>query len=256
MDGECPFAEQVRGVTAIDGSMVDHVGFCDHTAGGFLSTMRRADFWNTAGVSAHFAIGRRGEIVQVVNIFRQAWAQGRLGPSVTWRPFEVMMGGRNPNGYLISIEHEDAELVNGRTVFVPDATWTPEQYAADLRVKRWCIEEVRRVTGREMLRFGIDSLAGHHMFDGVNRANCPGPAWRNEYRERLYRDLTTGGEEMDPAKEEELADRRAYALLQRELIERYRCVPVRKEGNDLVLELRNPDRTPLAQPIFIPVRER
>lgn len=188
-DGICPFAEFIPGVTTFSKGHVDRVGFCDHTAGGFLSTMRSASFWNGQGVSTHAAIGRKGQLVQLVNIFDTAFAQGRLGPSVNWPPYAAM-GKQNPNGYLISAEHEDAETVNGGTVYVPNAAWTPEQYATDLKWKRWCIAEVKRVTGKDLLRFGIDSLAGHHMFDSVNRAQCPGPAWRNEYRARLYADLT------------------------------------------------------------------
>lgn len=254
-DGWAPFAEQMsRAVLNYDAGYLDRVGFCDHTAGGFYRTLTDPSFWEGAGVLVHFAIARDGRIAQLCNIFDSPYAQGRLGPVVTWPPYDLM-NRRNPNGYLISTEHEDAETVNGKTVFVPNAAWTPEQYAADLKVKRWCIEEVRRVTGKNLMRFEIDSLTGHHMFDGVNRAQCPGPAWRNEYRQRLYNDLT-GGDPMEAQKEEELADRRAYALLQKELLTRYRAVPVRAEGGDLILELRNPDRTPLAEPIFIPVREQ
>ena len=187
-DGICPFAEFVPGVTTFSRGHVDRVGFADHTAGGFLSTMRNPGFWNGAGVSTHFAIGRKGQVVQLVNIFDTAFAQGRLGPRVSWPPYQAM-NHQNPNGYLISTEHEDAETVNGRTVFVPGAAWTPEQYAADLRVKQWCIDEVRRVTGKDLMRFGLDSLAGHYMFDAVNRANCPGPSWQREYRQRLFSDL-------------------------------------------------------------------
>lgn len=187
-DGVCPFAHQVTGVTNFDRGYVDRVGFCDHTAGGFYSTLIDPGFWQGAGVFVHFMIARDGRIAQGANIFDSPYAQGRLGPQVTWPPYDLM-SRRNPNGYLISTEHEDAETVNGRTVFVPNAAWTPEQYAADLKVKRWCIEEVHRVTGKNLMRFGIDSLTGHHMFDGVNRAQCPGPAWRNEYRHQLYADL-------------------------------------------------------------------
>jgi len=257
-DGWAPFAEQMsRAVLNYDRGNLARVGFCDHTAGGFYRTLTDPSFWEGAGVLVHFAIARDGRIAQLCNIFDSPYAQGRLGPQVTWPPYDVM-NRRNPNGYLISTEHEDAETVDGRTVFVPNAAWTPEQYAADLKVKRWCIEEVGRVTGANLLRFGIESLAGHHMFDSVNRAQCPGPAWRNEYRQRLYDDLTRTEEDdpMDAQKEEELADRRAYALLQKELLTRYRAVPVKKEGGDLILELRNPDRTPLQEPIFIPVREQ
>jgi hypothetical protein len=205
-DGICPFAEFVPGVLGQGPAQTTFVGFCDHTAGGFLSTMRRASFWNDPNgdgsgadkVSTHFAVGRGGEVVQMVNIFQQAWAQGRDGrrepvgptsPNITFAPF-AEMGMRNPNTYLISTEHEDAITVNDRTVFVKDSEWTPEQYAADLKLKRWCVEEVKRVTGQDLLRFGIDSLAGHHMFDPVNRKECPGKKWRDEYRARLFHDLT------------------------------------------------------------------
>lgn len=193
-DGICPFARFVPGVTTFNEGNVDRVGFCDHTAGGFLSTLAAASFWNGAGVSTHFTIGRKGEILQMVNIFDTAWAEGRdargqsvsaSSPGVTWPPFD----GRNPNGLLISTEHEDAETVNGQTHFIPGSEWTEAQYQADLKVKRWCVEEVKRVTGADLMRYGIDSLAGHHMFDPVSRAECPGVYWRNEGRNRLWDDL-------------------------------------------------------------------
>lgn len=189
MDGVCPFAEQIVGVTGFLPGHGDRVGFCDHTAGGFYSTMQSAAFWNGRGVSTHFAISRQGEICQMVNIFDTAFAQGILN-NVSWAPYRTVMGGQNPNLYLISTEHEDAETVNGATRFIPGSEWTPAQYAADLRLKRWCIEEVARVLGKDLMRLGIDSLAGHHMFDAINRAECPGRFWRNDYRQRLFMDLT------------------------------------------------------------------
>ena len=194
-NGICDFAEQIVGVTAFAKGNVERVGWCDHTAGGFYSTMQSAAFWNNAGVSTHFAIARDGRICQMVNIFNTAFAQGRLGPLVTWNPYHLMHE-QNPNTYLISTEHEDAETVNGKTRFIPGSQWTEAQYQADLRLKRWCMDEVLRVQGEDMLRFGIDSLAGHHMFDGVNRAECPGRFWRDEYRARLYADLTGLEEEI------------------------------------------------------------
>lgn len=187
--GWCPFAEQIEGVTSFDNFHLENVGFCDHTAGGFYSTMQSAAFWNGVGVSTHFAIARDGRICQMVNIFQTAFAQGRLGPNVTWAPYATM-GRQNPNLYLISTEHEDAETVNGKTRFIPGSQWSAAQYEADLKLKRWCVTEMHNVRGKDLLRFGIDSLAGHHMFDSVNRAECPGRFWRNEYRERLFNDLT------------------------------------------------------------------
>lgn len=176
--GICPFATFIPGVTTFSPGHVDRVGFCDHTAAGYMGTLKRPDFWNNAGVSAHFAISKTGEIVQLVNIFDTAFAQGRLGPSVTWPRFAEMNSG-NPNGYLISTEHEDETEVNMK--------WPEAMYEADLRVKRWCVDECNS-RGMNVMRFGIDSLTGHYMFDSVNRANCPGSGWP---RDRLFADLTT-----------------------------------------------------------------
>jgi hypothetical protein len=105
------------------------------------------------------------------------------------------MGKRNPNEYLISTEHEDAYRdANGITRFT--TIWTPEMYDADLRFKRWARDELAR-EGVDVLRFGIDSFAGHYMFDPVSRANCPGAAWRDQYRFDLYADLRLPGEQED-----------------------------------------------------------
>jgi hypothetical protein len=195
-DGIYPLAEFIKGVKSFNPGGLPKVGFCDHTAVGFYGTLREAAFWNNEGnffdprrgpLSVHFGIARDGRVCQMVNIFDRANGQGRLGPQVTWPPF-TEMGHRNPNEYLISTEHEDAIRVpGGDPLFV--TTWTPEMYEADLKLKRWCIEEVRRVHNVDLLRFGIDSLSGHHMFDNKDRAECPGVTWRNEYRARLFADL-------------------------------------------------------------------
>ena len=175
--GICPFATFIPGVTRFSPGYVDRVGFCDHTAAGYMRTMKRPDFWNEAGVSVHFAISKTGEIVQLVNIFDTAFAQGQLGPGVTWPRFDEM-GRGNPNGYLISTEQEDETELN--------MVWPEAMYEADLRVKRWCIEECK-AQGMDVMRFGFDSLTGHYMFDGVDRAHCPGTGWP---REGLFADLT------------------------------------------------------------------
>lgn len=228
-DGLCPFAEQIVGRNQLIGWQAGghtRVGFCDHTAGGWFSTMQRVGFWNDPNgngvtddaVSVHFAIARDGRVLQVLNIFDTAFAQGRLGPSVAWPPYADMQR-EGPNLYLISTEHEDYESVNGVSRAVPGSEWTGPQYESDLRVKRWCRDEVMRVQGADVLRFGINSLAGHHMFDAVNRAGCPGRFWRDEYRDRLFADLTGGGDlsEEDKAKiERERLRRLVHRTLDRD----------------------------------------
>lgn len=207
--GWCPFAIQVEGVETFTTGGEPKVGFCDHTAGGFYTTLANPAFWNGQGYSVHFGISRKGDVCQVVNIFDTAWAQGRdargqpVGPDspgVSWPPFAAM-GKRNPNLYLISTEHEDYELVNGQAHAIPASRWTPEEYAADLRVKRWCANELAS-HGVDVMRFGLDSLASHHMFDPVNRAYCAGKAWRDEYRQRLFNDIAGGNTMPEPTQDE------------------------------------------------------
>lgn len=204
MDGVCPFVDWKPVDTncySVGGQ--PKVGFCDHTAGGFYRTLSNPEFWNNLGIGVHFALGRDGSACQLVNIFDRAYGQGRdafnnpVGPNspgITWPPFEAM-NKTNPNEYLISLEHEDAILVDGKVRFVPGSEWTPEQYQKDLEIKRWCQEEIRRVSGQELLKFGKDSLAGHYMFDPVSRAECPGKFWRQKYQSELWRDLS-GEEDM------------------------------------------------------------
>lgn len=245
-NGVYPQAEWIPGL--IEGKcwndgMGARVGFCDHTAGGYMTTMRNASFWNGAQVSAHFCIGLDGSVIQLVNIFDTAWAQGRLGPRVSWPPYDTMKGETatgNPNAWLISTEHEDRASA---------PVWTPAMYEADLRVKRWCVEEVRRVLGVDPLRFGLDSLAGHHMFDSVNRSNCPGPHWRDEYRNRLYADL----KEEDNMNEEE---RRLYAALAKTVLTDYRIKShgVHPGHGKEVVEVTNPDGSSADPPIILAIR--
>lgn len=187
-DGVCPFATQISGLIVnkcYNKGGDTRVGFCDHTAGGYMATMKNPNFWNTSGVSAHFAISLTGEIVQLVNIFDTAWCQGRVVEPVSWNQW-VTMGKLNPNNYLISTEHEDRQITN--------LTWPDAMYWADLEVKRWCIEEIARVQNADALTFGIDSLTGHFMFDPVSRKYCPGGNWP---REELYHDLTSKQDEED-----------------------------------------------------------
>jgi hypothetical protein len=205
--GWCPFATQVEGVTKFTTGGEAKVGFCDHTAGGFYTTLADAGFWNRQGYSVHFGISRKGEVCQIVNIFDTAWAQGLdsrglpvgpTSPGVSWAPF-AEMGKRSPNNYLISTEHEDHELVGGVARAIPNSQWTQAEFDAGVRVKRWCIEEMGR---QNLMRFGIDSLASHHMFDPVNRSYCAGKFWREDYRWALFAQLEGGAEMPEPTLEE------------------------------------------------------
>ena len=180
-EGWCPFVERVPGVQTYTPGGLTRVGFCDHIAVGYMNTMRNPAFWNGAGVSPHFAVGKDGSAIQLVSIFDTAYAQGRLGPQVNWPPY-ADQATANPNDWLISFEHEG----------FPGEEWTPEMYATDLQIKRWCVEACYE-RGYNLMELGLDSLTGHYMFDGVDRASCPGPTWP---RDRLWADLAQGEDDM------------------------------------------------------------
>lgn len=182
MLGVCPFVDQLT-ITSFDTGYLARVGFCDHISEGHKPGLSNPNYWNTYKLSAHFVVMKDGSALQLVNIFDTAWAEGILGPVQTWNPFQTMVqetGSNDPNNWLISFEHEGdyQEL------------WTPEMYQTDLKIKQWCIQECQKVN-LNIMRFGLDSLSGHYMFDNVNRANCPGPNWP---REALWNAL--GGDEV------------------------------------------------------------
>jgi len=51
--------------------------------------------------------------------------------------------------------------------------------AASIRVKLWCLGEVRRVLGYAM-EVDADVLVRHAQIDGVHRSRCPGEHWPKE----------------------------------------------------------------------------
>ena len=53
--------------------------FVDHIMAGWKSTMDRPGWQDSAGISAHFGIGKDGSISQYVNIFDASYANGLTG---------------------------------------------------------------------------------------------------------------------------------------------------------------------------------
>jgi N-acetylmuramoyl-L-alanine amidase len=96
-------------------------------------TLKGTDAWflnKESGVSAHYGIGKDGEIHQYVGESDRAWHAGRIvGP--TWR---LLKPDINPNWYTIGIEHEGRE----------DTPWSNALYKASARLidaicRRWAI---------------------------------------------------------------------------------------------------------------------
>lgn len=89
-------------------SKIKPVGICLHT---MVGTLKGTDSWfrnPKARASSHYGIGLNGKVYQWVKESDRAWAQGSV-----YRPTARLVKDRpkkNPNTYLISIEHEDKLL--------------------------------------------------------------------------------------------------------------------------------------------------
>lgn len=188
-DGWCPFAAK-RAITAATNFESGRQGLAVkavvlHIGEGPLSAFFPT-FNNPARrASAHFTVGKQGEIEQYVSINDTAYANGlRWEPTPSgqggiWRnprgiqvmpAWRGLVAGINPNYYTISIEHEG---------FFGEP-WTEPMYLANLRLLRWIADEtgIRYVHG--------ETLIGHADLDAVDRANCPGP---NTPWDRMMKDL-------------------------------------------------------------------
>lgn len=103
-------------------------------------------------VSAHYGIGRRGEIHQYVAESDTAWHAGRVSrPS--WRG---IVAGVNPNRYTIGIEHE------GKSGTV----WTEAMYQSSA----WLIAQI---ANRWSIEIGPESVVRHADIYDV-KSFCPG----------------------------------------------------------------------------------
>lgn len=219
-DGWCPFA--VPRPTANFGYPRGTRGqnrplfFVDHIMDGWKRTLDDPNWREPAGVGVHFGIGRDGSMSQYTSIFEAHWGNGVAGAAHAddrraierydrsnrhlaaleqegeWRLGMDLRGNvfwwlRAPNGgsllnmRSISIEHEGFPF--DRDGF--DATWPPAMIEASVRVKRWCVGELR--AAGMPLDVDADALAGHFQIDGVNRVNCPGPEWP---RDRILAGIT------------------------------------------------------------------
>jgi len=140
-------------------ALVDHI---------MAGTLAGTDAWfnnRDSGASAHFGVGRYGQIHQYVDIENAAWHAGTV-KNPSW---PLLIPDVNPNLYTIGIEHEGQ---SGDVL-------SEAQYQATLALHRWLI-------GQFTLIPGPDTIIGHYRIDGINKARCPGPGfpWK-----RLLADL-------------------------------------------------------------------
>jgi N-acetyl-anhydromuramyl-L-alanine amidase AmpD len=110
--------------------------------------------------SAHYIVGRAGEIVQCVREADSAWANGVVsaGHDPWWSP------ALNPNWVTLSIEHVKPDHDNASPL-------TPAQQAASFRLIAALCDKYA-IPKRPADATG--GIAAHASIDPVNRAHCPG----------------------------------------------------------------------------------
>lgn len=122
-----------------------------HISEGSLDSMT---YWfkdPNSGVSAHYGVGRNGQVRSFVEEKNTAWHAGRVNKP-TWRN----MPGINPNLITIGIEHEGSYK----------SIWTTAQKKASAKL-------IKEICQRYGFSPNQDTVIGHYMIDSVRRPNCP-----------------------------------------------------------------------------------
>lgn len=118
-------------------------------------TLRGTDAWfnnKKAGASAHYGIGKKGEVHQYVDDKDTAWHAGVVNKP-TWKLYNKNI---NPNLVTIGIEHEG----------YPTDVWTKQMKISSAKLiylisKKWGIPLDR------------DHVIGHYEISAGRRDNCP-----------------------------------------------------------------------------------
>jgi N-acetyl-anhydromuramyl-L-alanine amidase AmpD len=146
--------------------------------------------------SAHFCIGKNGEIHQYVDVNDAAWANGLMqdiDTSISWLA-KCWNDNMNPNLVTVSIEFEGKHSEDPTGFY----HFTEEQIRACIALDAWLCETLNITPSKE-------TIIGHFQIDGVTRANCPGP---NFPFERIVKALQPEKIEWNPADEvQKLMDR-------------------------------------------------
>lgn len=131
-------------------------------------TLSGTDSWfknPNSGASAHYGIGKNGEVHQYADEISAPWANGVIrNPKAKL----IKKYNSNPNFYTISIEHE------GQT----GKKWSSAMFNKSAKLtadicKRWNIPIDR------------SHIIGHYEIDSVNRPNCPGTGLTSRWKEYI-----------------------------------------------------------------------
>ena len=170
-DGWCPFATKKQIVsnnfdTGRSGQTV--IAIVLHIADGQLAGVFPTFNDPNHPTSAHFCVGKKGEVEQYVSINDTAYGNGLAWKDGKWfnpRGIQVnpswvdLIPKINPNQYTISIVPEGK----------PEDAWTDAMYDANTRVLQW-------IAGEIGIQYVVHrTLIGHYELNPVDRPNCPGP---------------------------------------------------------------------------------
>jgi N-acetylmuramoyl-L-alanine amidase len=136
----------------------------NHVSAGSLSSMDNWFQTPTNNVSsAHFGVGRAGQIHQYVAIEDAAWTQGLKAEDIPFATAPIVKRmSKNPNLYCVSIEHEGSY-----------GDLTEAQFEASV----WLHFYIRNYV-RSLCKFSIpldkEHVIGHFQIDPRRKPNCPG----------------------------------------------------------------------------------
>lgn len=116
------------------------------------------DSWfgtTTSKVSAHYGVGKAGEVHQYVQETDTAWHAGRVN-APSWQAIKTINGKFiNPNYYTIGIEHEGKG----------DDVWSDAMYAASAAL-------IKDISQRWSIPLDRQHVVGHHEIFSIK--TCPG----------------------------------------------------------------------------------
>lgn len=113
--------------------------------------------------SAHFCVGKGGEIHQYVNTANTAYANGVIEPGYTAKLIDDN-AGINPNRWTISLEHEG---VHGEQP-------TAAQFEASTGLTAWLFQARLFTSGASGVAVDADHILRHGAISPRSRPSCPG----------------------------------------------------------------------------------
>lgn len=160
---------------------------CNHISAGTMGSMYN---WFTdpknRNASAHFGVGRNGEIHQYVDIQHGAWTQGISADDIPYATANIVKDlNSDPNYWCVSIEHEGYIDNNTGARVGIDGDLTDAQFLATCWLHKYIQTEVQNRWGIH-IALGSYNVIGHCMVAPRKKPSCPGSLFPWD---RLLREL-------------------------------------------------------------------